>query len=94
MFKVDLLYIIVMLMLPDGLESCRAHSHHVSVITVINFVRVFASGSLDSRIGRPFAFSKRAEELGEEGSGVAKRNGRLMILIKKKAGKLVRNLPE
>lgn len=27
MFNVDLLYIIVMLMLPDGLESCRAHSH-------------------------------------------------------------------
>lgn len=63
MFKVDLLYIIVMLMLPDGLESRRAHSHHVSVITGINFVQVFASGSLDSRVGRPFAFSKRAEEL-------------------------------
>lgn len=40
MFNVDLLYIIVMLMLPDGLESCRAHSHHVSIITVINFMQV------------------------------------------------------
>lgn len=40
MFNVDLLYIFAMLMLPDGLESCRAHSHHVSIITVINFMQV------------------------------------------------------
>lgn len=40
MFNVDLLYIIVMLMLPDGLESSRAHSRHVSIITVINFMQV------------------------------------------------------
>lgn len=39
-FNVDLLYIIVMLMLPDGLESSTAHSHHVSIITVINFMQV------------------------------------------------------
>lgn len=36
MLNVDLLYSIVILMLPDGLESCR-----VSIITVINFMQVF-----------------------------------------------------
>lgn len=76
------------------LESCRAHSHHVSIITVINFMQVFASGSLESRIKRLFTFSASG---GIRGGGIRRSQEELQINVtdgNRKAGKLVRNLPE